>query len=193
MKNENRSTLPASFPARAGMIAAVYAALTVLCLTLLQGLAWGPVQLRLSEAVCILAILTPAAVPGLTIGCVIANLIGLAINGFGVLGLLDVVFGSLATLLGALWMRRFRERTNVALLGPVLANALIVPAYLPLILAALGFYTIPFTDIDLAGSWPLMYLFGFLAIGAGEALVVYALGLPLLRALRNTRLFRQDS
>jgi uncharacterized membrane protein len=172
------------------MIAAVYAALTVLCLTLLQGLAWGPVQLRLSEAVCVLAVLTPAAVPGLTIGCIIANLVGIAVNGTGALGLLDVLFGSLATLLGALWMRKFRTRVGIALLGPVLANALIVPAYLPVILAAFGFYTIPFTSIDLAGSWPLMYLFGFLAIGAGEALVVYALGLPLLRALRATRLFK---
>jgi uncharacterized membrane protein len=174
------------------MIAAAYAALTVLCLTLLQGLAWGPVQLRLSEVVCVLAILTPAAVPGLTIGCVIANLVGIALNGSGALGLLDVIFGSLATLLGALWMRRFRERSSVALLGPVLANALIIPAYLPIILAALGFYTIPFTDIDLAGSWPLMYLFGFLAIGVGEAFVVYVLGLPLLRALRGTKLFGQN-
>jgi hypothetical protein len=89
-------------------------------------------------------------------------------------------------------MRRFRDRTGIALLGPVLSNALIVPAYLPLVLAALGFYTIPFTSIDLAGSWPLMYLFGFLAIGAGEALVIYALGLPLVRALRSSKLFAKD-
>jgi uncharacterized membrane protein len=178
--------------ARAGMIAAAYAALTVLCLTLLQGLAWGPVQFRVSEALCVLAILTPAAVPGLTAGCIVANLIGIAMTGTGALGLLDVVFGSLATLLGALWMRRFRGRPAVALAGPVLANALIVPAYLPIILAALGFYTIPFTGIDLAGSWPLMYLFGFVAIGIGEAVVVYALGLPLLHALRSTKLFGQS-
>jgi uncharacterized membrane protein len=198
MRTENPKNRPsppvsrATRVARAGMIAAVYAALTVLCLTLLQGLAWGPVQLRLSEAVCVLAALTPTAVPGLAIGCAIANLIGIALTGSGALGLLDVVFGSLATLLGALWMRRFREHDGLALLGPVLANALIVPAYLPLILAAFGFYTIPFTNIDLAGSWPLMYLFGFVAIGLGEALVVYALGLPLLRALRATRLFNQE-
>jgi uncharacterized membrane protein len=192
MDTHNRPSLAASLAARAGMIAAVYAALTVLCLTLLQGLAWGPVQLRLSEAVCVLALLTPAAVPGLAIGCIIANLLGIALTGSGALGLLDVVFGSLATLLGALWMRRFREHTGLALLGPVLANALIIPAYLPVILAALGFYTIPFTNIDLVGSWPLMYLFGFIAIGLGEALVVYALGLPLLRALRATRLFEHE-
>ena len=187
MDPKNRSLLPA----RAGMIAAVYAALTVLCLTFLQGLAWGPVQLRLSEAVCVLAILTPAALPGLTIGCLLANLLGIALTGSGILGLLDVVFGTLATLLGALWMRHFRERVGLALLGPVLSNALIVPAYLPVILAAYGFYTIPFTDIDLTGSYPLMYLFGFLAIALGQAIVIYGLGLPLLHALRGTRFFKE--
>ena len=173
------------------MIAAVYAALTVLCLTLLQGLAWGPVQLRLSEVVCVLAVLTPAAVPGLVIGCFIANLLGMALTGSGMLGMLDVVFGSLATLLGALWMRRFRRHTGLALLGPVLANALIVPAYLPVILAAYGFYTIPFTSIDLVGSYPLMYLFGFVAIAISEAIVIYGLGIPLLKALRGTKFFNK--
>jgi uncharacterized membrane protein len=150
------------------------------------------VQLRLSEALCVLALLTPAAVWGLPIGCALANLIGIAVTGSGALGLLDVAFGSLATLLGALWMRRLRERPALALLGPVIANALIVPAYLPIILAAFGFYTIPFTNIDLAGSYPLMYLFGFIAIGLGEAIVIYGLGLPLLRALRRTQAFTQD-
>ncbi len=184
--------LPSSMPARAGMIAAVYGALTILCLTLLQGLAWGPIQLRLSEAVCVLALFTPAGVPGLTIGCFLANLMGIALNGTGVFGLLDVVFGSLATLLGALWMRRFRKRVGLALLGPVLANALVVAAYLPVILMGFGFYTIPFTDISLDGAYPLMYLFGFITIGIGEAIVVYGLGLPLYKALKNTPFFKAE-
>jgi uncharacterized membrane protein len=171
------------------MISAIYAALTLVALTLLGGLAWGPVQLRVSEAVCVLAVLTPTAIPGLTIGCMIANLLNIFISGSGALGLLDVVFGSLATCLGAVWAWRWRRRTGIALLGPVLANALIVPAYLPLILAAYGFYTIPFTSIDLAGAYPLMYLFGFAATGIGQAVVVYGLGLPLLAALRRTPLF----
>jgi uncharacterized membrane protein len=149
------------------------------------------VQLRLSEAVVVLAALTPAAVPGLTIGCVLANLIGIVLTGSGALGMLDVVFGSLATLLGVLWVRRYAEKPGLALLGPVLANALIVPAYLPLILAAYGFYTIPFTSIDLVGSYPLMYLFGVVAVALGEAVVVYALGLPLLHALKKTPLFKE--
>ena len=101
------------------------------------------------------------------------------------LGLLDVVFGSLATFLGALWCWKMRERPKVALLGPVLANALIVPAYLPLMLQGLGFYTIPFTSIALDGAYLPMYLFGLVATGLGEALVMYVLGLPLFSALKR--------
>ncbi len=173
------------FIAQTAMIAAVYAAATLATLLLLQGFAWGPVQFRISEAVCVLAVLTPAAVPGLTVGCVIANLIALAVNGTGALGLLDVVFGSLATLLGALWCWTMRDRPKVALLGPVVANALIVPAYLPLILQGFGFYTIPFTSISLDGLYLPMYLFGVVSTGLGEALVMYVLGLPLLKVLRK--------
>ena len=147
--NKGRS----SYVAQAGMIAAVYAAATLVALLLLQGLAWGPVQFRISEAVCVLAVLTPAAVPGLTVGCIVANLIALAVNGTGALGLLDVVFGSLATFLGALWCWKMRERPKLALLGPVIANAVVVPAYLPLLLQGLGFYTIPFTSIALDGAY----------------------------------------
>ena len=168
------------------MIAAVYAAATLVALLALQGLAWGPVQFRISEAVCVLALLTPNAIPGLTIGCALANLIALAINGTGALGLLDVVFGSLATCLGALWCWKMRGNPKVAVLGPVIANALIVPAYLPLLLQGMGFYTIPFTTIALDGAYIPMYLFGLVATGIGEALVMYALGLPLLAALKRS-------
>ena len=174
-----------TYVAQAGMIAAVYAAATLITLLALQGLAWGPVQFRISEAVCVLAVLTPAAVPGLTVGCIIANLMALAINGTGALGMLDVVFGSLATFLGALWCWKMRERPKLALLGPVIANALIVPAYLPLLLQGLGYYTIPFTSIALDGLYLPMYLFGVVATGLGEALVIYVLGLPLLSALKR--------
>ena len=73
----------------------------------------------------------------------------------------------------------------MALLGPVLANALIVPAYLPLMLQGLGFYTIPFTSIALDGAYLPMYLFGLVATGLGEALVMYVLGLPLFSALKR--------
>ncbi len=178
-----------SYIAQAGLVAATYASCTLVCLVLLQSLAWGPVQFRISEALVVLAVLTPAAVPGLTIGCVIANLAALVINGTGALGLLDVVFGSLATLLGALWCRRFAHNSKVALAGPVVANALIVSAYLPLMLVGMGFYTIPFTSVSLDGAYLPMYLFGLVATGLGEACVVYILGLPLLAALKRAKVF----
>lgn len=186
MKN-NRTT----HVARAGMIAAVYAAATLIALLVLQGLAWGPVQFRVSEALCIVALFTPAAIPGLTVGCIIANLMSMAVTGTGALGLLDVAFGSLATFLGACWCWKLRNHPKVALLGPVLANALIVPAYLPLILQGMGYYTIPFTSIALDGLYVSMYLFGVLATGIGEAVVMYALGLPLANACKRFKLFQE--
>lgn len=176
--------------ARIGMIAAVYASLTLVALLFLGSLAWGPVQFRVSEAVCALALLTADAVPGLALGCVIANLANIVLSGTGMLGMLDVVFGSLATVLGAWFTWRNRRRPALALLGPVIANALIVPAYLPLMLQGVGFYTIPFTNIAIDGAYPAMYVFGLLATGAGEAVVMYVLGLPLYRALVRTGLAR---
>lgn len=175
-----------SYIAQAGVIAAAYAATTLICMLFMGSLAWGPVQFRISEALTVLALFTPAAAPGLTLGCAIANLANIVVGGVGPLGLLDVVFGSLATFLAATWMRRFRARPLLALAGPVVFNALIVPAYLPLMLMGLGFYTVPFTGIALDGIWWAMYLFGLLATAAGEAVVLYALGLPLQRALAKS-------
>lgn len=171
--------------AQAGIIAAVYAAASLLCMLVLQGLAWGPIQLRLSEALCVVAVMVAPAVPGLTVGCIIANLVNTAITGMGILGILDVVFGSLATLLGALWARRFADRPKLALAGFVIFNAVIISAYLPILLQGYGFYTIPFTTISLDGAYPLMFLFGVIATGIGEAIVVYGLGLPLLAAVQH--------
>jgi hypothetical protein len=107
---------------------------------------------------------------------------------FGAVGLLDVVFGSLATLLGAAWTWRFRGRTALALAGPVIFNALIVPAYLPLMLGASGFTTIPVLGITLSSAWPVLYLAGVAGVGFGQAVVVYGLGWPLLATLRRMRL-----
>lgn len=177
--------------ARIGMIAATYAAASLVTILFLGGLAWGPVQFRISEALTVLALFTSDAIPGLALGCVIANAANIVLGGTGTLGLLDVVFGTLATALGAAFTWRFRKNRWLALLGPVVANALIVPAYLPLMLAGLGFYTIPFTSISLEGSYPLMYLFGLVSTGLGEGLVMYVLGLPLARSLAKTSLPRQ--
>lgn len=174
--------------ARVGVIAAAYAALTLFALLFLGSLAWGPVQFRVSEALCVLALFTSDAIPGLALGCALANLANIALSGTGMLGMLDVVFGTLATALGAWFTWHNRRRPALALAGPVIANALIVPAYLPLLLQGIGFYTIPFTNIAIDGAYPAMYAFGLVATGLGEAVVMYALGMPLFRALSATPL-----
>ena len=167
------------------MIAALYAAATLIALLLLQGLAWG----RFSSA---------SLKPFASLPC--SRLPPSRFDGrlhhreshqhgrqrHRRLGLLDVVFGSCATLVGALICWKLREHPKVAVLGPVIANAVIVPAYLPLLLQGLGYYTIPFTTIALDGLYLPMYLFGLVATGIGEALVMYVLGLPLLAALKRS-------
>jgi uncharacterized membrane protein len=178
--------------AQAGMIAAVYGALTILTIQFLGGLAWGPVQFRISEAVTVVAFFTPAAIPGLTIGSVVANLYSFAVTG-NPFSLLDVVLGSLATLLGAWWTWRFRSRTWLGLLGPVVTNALIVPTYLPLMLRSFGLTEIPLLGLSLGGSWLPLYLALVASVAAGEAAVMYGLGLPLLFALRRLGLAEQLS
>lgn len=170
-----------TYVAQAGVIAAVYAVFTLVVIQ--NPVGYGPVQLRLSETVTVLAALTPAAVPGLLLGSIVAN--SFMVAQFGAVALLDVVFGSLGTLLGAVWTWRLRKRPVLALLGPVITNALIVPAYLPIVLAATGFYNVTILGMDVASSWPTMYAFGVLAVAAGQALVIYALGLPLLLLLKR--------
>ena len=185
--------MKSNYLARVGVIAAAYAACTLIALLFLGSLAWGPIQFRVSEALCVLALFTPAAIPGLTLGCVIANVMNIVISGTGMLGMLDVVFGSLATFAGALFTWKMRRHPLVALAGPVLANALIVPAYLPLLLQGVGFYTIPFTTISLDNSWLFMYLFGLVTTGVGEAVIMYVLGYPLACSLAKTPMFSAES
>lgn len=172
-----------NFLAQTGLIAACYAALTFLISQVMGYLSWGLVQFRISEALTVLPLFFPAAIPGLTLGCFISNLLNLGMT--GPLGMLDVVFGTLATMLGALWTYRLRAHEKIALLGPVIANALIVPAYLPLILKGLGIYTIPFTTIELETSYLLMYLFGVVSVALGQAAVVFGIGLPLVAVIRR--------
>lgn len=100
------------------LIAALYTALTYLANAL--GLANGAVQVRFSEALTILPVFTPAAVPGLFVGCLLSNLLtGAAIW--------DILFGSLATLLGAIGTYLLRRHEKLAAAPPILANLLIIP------------------------------------------------------------------
>ncbi len=109
---------------RAAVIAALYVVLTLLASAL--GLASGAVQFRISEMLCVLPVFMPAAIPGLTIGCFIANLLSGSVW-------LDVVFGSLATLLGALGAYALRRRPYLAPLPTIVANVVIMTPVLVLV------------------------------------------------------------
>ena len=145
----------------AAVIAALYAAFTLL----FAAISYGPVQFRVSEALTLLPVLLPQAVPGLTLGCLLANLLGSATPW-------DVVFGTLATLLAAMLSRRFRKRVWLAAAMPVLCNAVIIGLVLHFTLA----------DVLLL---PTMA-----SVGLGEAVVVYALGIPMVMALKRVPVFR---
>lgn len=174
--------------AQAGVIAAVHAGLTLLVLQMPGGLGWGPVQFRPSEALCVLALFTPSAVPGLALGTALANAFNVAQA--GPVALLDVVLGAAATAAGAAWTWRFRDKTMLALAGPVIANALIVPAYLPALLTAMGIDSVPFIGVGAGSAWPAVYASGVITIGLSEAVVIYALGLPLALLLRRSGIAR---
>ncbi|MBQ9979088.1 MAG: QueT transporter family protein [Clostridia bacterium] len=99
-------------------IAALYVVLTLISAAF--GLSSGVIQLRISEALCVLVAFTPAAIPGLTIGCLISNLIASA-------NILDIVFGTLATFLGALGGYYLRKKKWLITLPTLLSNVIIVP------------------------------------------------------------------
>lgn len=154
------------------VIAAIYAALTLAAGAL--NLAYGPVQFRFSEAMTILPVFTPAAIPGLTVGCLIGNF-------FSAFGWVDMVCGTAASLLAAIATRALR-RVQVhgvpllAPLPPVLFNALIVGAEITLLTPGASFAA---------------FLYSALTVGLGQLAVCYGLGLPLYCALRpvEKRLF----
>ena len=150
---------------QSSVVAAIYVALTLV--SGMFGLSSGVIQLRLSEALCVLPVFTVSAVPGLFVGCIIANLITGSIA-------LDIVFGSLATLIGAILTRKLRGNTFAALLPPILSNTLIIPFVLKY---AYGF----------SGS----VLYFMLTVGFGEILSCGVLGYIVITALkRHPNLFK---
>ena len=154
-KTKNRTL----FVCYSAIIAALYVVLTYV--SSLLGLSSGAIQLRLSEMLCILPVFTTAAIPGLTLGCLLANMLTGAIW-------LDVVAGSLATLLGALGTYALRQYKWIMPLPAVLANTLIVPFVL-----AYGY--------GVQQAIPLMML----TVGIGELLSAYLLGMLLYFALKK--------
>ena len=149
----------------AAVLAAVYAALTI-TLPVPQ---YGAVQIRFAEALTVLPFLFPAATPGLFVGCIIANLFSPFV--------LDVVFGSMATLLACLWTSRMTSRW-LAPLPPVLCNAVIVGAEIAWFETGFG-----------PGFWAA-YAFNAFTVGLGELLACYLLGSLLLSALPRISFFR---
>lgn len=156
---------------KGAVIGAFYAVLTLA----FAPISFGAVQFRISEALCILPIFTPAAIPGLFVGCLISNLIGVA-AGANIMGIMDVALGSLATLCAALLVRALK---NVKLFGlPVLS------LLLPIIINALVI------GAEMAIAYPTDYsfLFGLLTVAAGQTPVMILLGIPLYFAIEKTRL-----
>jgi len=160
------------FTVTAGIIAALYALLTYLSAAL--GLAYGPVQFRLSEALCVLAAATPAAIPGLTVGCIISNL-------GSPLGLIDIVCGTAATLIAALAGYIFRkiklwDFPIIAMLSPVVANALIVGAEIAAFSATEAFASV--------------FWITAAEVAVGELVVCVALGGAVWSLTKKTDIFK---
>lgn len=163
MKNQNKTTLPTNHSltmVQAAMIAALYIVLTFIANAF--GLANYSVQVRFSEALTILPYFTPTAIPGLFIGCLLSNILtGCALP--------DIVFGSIATLIGAIGTHIMRAHKWLAPIPPIVANALIVP----------------FVLLYAYGVKPLW--FSFVTVTAGEIISCGILGMMLLFAMEKYR------
>lgn len=163
--NQNRSLFfksKALFLCQAAIIAALYVVLT--WLSSILGLSSGVIQLRFSEALCVLSLFMPSAIPGLAIGCLLSNLLMSGV-------LLDILIGPLATLLGALGAYWLRRHPFLAPLPTVLANAILIP---PVLIFGYG----------LTDAWWFMML----TVGIGEFLSAYVLGIFLYFALKKRNL-----
>lgn len=148
------------FMTQAAMIAAIYVVLTVL----FSPFGFGEIQVRIAEALTILPFFTPAAIPGLFIGCLIGNIISGAI-------LPDIILGSIATLIGAVFTYLLRKQNKyLAPLPPIIANSVIIPWIL-----------------RYAYGVPLPIPFMMLTVGIGEIISCGVLGMILLTALQKHR------
>jgi uncharacterized membrane protein len=156
--------------ATAGVIAALYAVLAYFAS--IFGIAYGPIQCRFSEALCVLPFLFPAATPGLFVGCLVANLLS-------PYGALDIIFGSLATLLAAVWTQHTHHKW-LAPLPPVLCNAVIVGA------------VISFQEAGFTGAFAGAFAYNAVTVGVGEAIACYVLGGVLLTVLPKVPALRRQ-
>ena len=153
------------------LIAAAYAGLTYL--SNIFNLAYGPIQLRVSEVLTILPVFTPAAIPGLTIGCFIANI--------GSFNMADMVFGTAATLIAALLTYLFRnvyfkKMPLLSFFPPVIVNALII-----------GFEIAIFYLPEGYSFWG--FVISGLQVGLGQLIVCYAFGIPFYLVVKKYKIF----
>lgn len=143
--------------------AAVIAAIYVVLVFVFQSTSFGPIQFRVAEALTILPYFTPAAIPGVTIGCLLSNLLFKA-------DMLDVVFGSAATLLAAYLSYQLRDNKFLVPIPPILINAIVVP------------WILKFAYFE-ANPIPLMML----SVGAGQFVSAGILGMVLLFSLEKVK------
>lgn len=158
-----------------GLIAAAYVALGVA----LAPLSFGAIQVRLAEVLTLLPLFTPFAAAGVTVGCLITNIIGLAM-GANIIGVYDILFGTAATFIAAVITYRCRRLTIrdvpvVSALAPVVINAVVVGAELTVVMSANGFE-------------PGIFVFNLISVGAGQAVACLVIGLPLVQYLKKSGL-----
>ena len=156
----------------ASLIAAAYVGLTFL--SNIFGLAYGPIQLRISEVLTLLPIFTPAAIPGVTIGCFIANIASF--------NALDMIFGTSATLIAAVLTYVFRnikikKLPLLSMFPPVIVNAVVIGL-------EIAFFFLP----EGASFWG--FIISALEVGAGELIICYALGIPFYLIVEKYGLFK---
>ncbi len=148
----------------AAIVGAIYVVLG--CFGNTFHLTFGVVQCRFSEALTVLPFLCPVTVWGLFIGCLITNILS-------PYGLLDMIFGPLATLAAALLTARCRNKW-IAPLPPVVCNALIIGAL------------IAFQEVGMGGAFPAVFAYNALTVGLGQVLACCGLGMLLLSAVEQT-------
>lgn len=148
-------TRQTKFWIQAALIAAIYATLTIL----LGSISYGPVQFRIAEGLTILPALTPAGIPGLFVGCLVANILG-------PYGLIDMVLGGGATLIAAILSYLLRKRPILVPLPPVVINAVVIGMMLYYVYAV-----------------PMSLLACMATVGVGQLVTCYGIGYPLLKIL----------
>jgi uncharacterized membrane protein len=140
---------------QAALIAAIYATLTIL----LGSISYGPVQFRIAEALTVLPALTPAGIPGLFVGCLVANILG-------PYGVIDMVMGGSATLIAAVLSYKLRKRPLLVPLPPVIVNGVVIGMMLYYVYAV-----------------PMSLLACMATVALGQLVTCYGIGYPLLKIL----------